>query len=432
MSVVFNVTYTLSKPKNNWSNFQKNIWENERKFYNLSADYNYVSYSLNGKKTQTNKDYLTYMEKSTGAFNFDGEITEKKLDEIKEKLKTTKSIIWHGFISFDEDTSVSFDNTEKCRKFLKQTLPTLFEQSHLNFDNVELFASLHKDTNHRHIHFEFFEKEPKRKNKNGEKVFTNKGAFKQIAIDNFMISSHLYFEKNKEELHLARNKALNRLKEIIPTFSKATDIQKSLYDLTLKLPKTNRLQYNSKNLDGIRKDIDNVVNQIISSDTKLSLFVKSMYSEIKKREDVAREIAKENKMFYIDKQRINANEIEKELKEKGELVNTKFDLQKNFNCIEKIKKDFKARLGQIVINICKNNKISFTKNFKKSTAPNKKGNVARIKAKEDRKMIVNNTKKFLSNLELMIGSIKTDFTNNLKQVEFEIKRDRENLLYEKQ
>ena len=195
MSVVFNISYTSAQPKKNATEFQTTEWKNERAFYDLTADYNYVTYSLNGTKTAKHKDILDYMQKDTGAFNLERPLTEEDVKDIKKRLAKSKSIIWHGFISFDKETSAAFTTPEQARKYLKQTMGALFENSHIDKDNVEIMASLHVDrAHHHHIHFSFWEMEPKRLDKNGEISFTQKGCFNQKCIDNYLIASSLALE----------------------------------------------------------------------------------------------------------------------------------------------------------------------------------------------------------------------------------------------
>lgn len=131
MSVVFNIAYTSAQPKKNATEFQTVEWKNERAFYDLTAGYNYVTYSLNGAKTAKHKDILDYMQKDTGAFNLERPLTAQDVKDIKERLAKSKSIIWHGFISFDKETSTAFTTPEQARKYLKQTMGALFERQFL-------------------------------------------------------------------------------------------------------------------------------------------------------------------------------------------------------------------------------------------------------------------------------------------------------------
>lgn len=160
---LFNITYTTPNPPKNYTGQRRAEYIAERNFYNLSADYNYFSYVLNGEKVEKNKDAEGYFTRTgSGLFGFDGEYSKEQIAALKERLKNTQSIIWHGFISFDQLTSMGFTSMDQAEKFIKQTFGAFLEKTHLKKNNVELFAALHTDhPHHNHIHFAFFEKEPK-------------------------------------------------------------------------------------------------------------------------------------------------------------------------------------------------------------------------------------------------------------------------------
>lgn len=418
MSVVFNISYTPAQPKKNATEFQAVEWKNERAFYDLSADYNYVTYSLNGQKTAKHKDYLDYMEKDTGAFNLDRPLTPENVKDIKERLKKSKSIIWHGFISFDKETSAAFTTPEQARKFLKQTMGALFENSHLDKDNIEIMASLHVDrSHHHHIHFEFWEKDPKRLDKkNGEKKFTQKGCFNQRCIDNYLIASSLELEDNKNDFHIARDNALARLKELMPQHkNKQSEIGAKLAEVASILPRSGRLGYNSDNMSALREQVDKAVDYIVARDDKLKQFVRETYGEIIKRENRAQELAKANKILWTQGGRFKPEEIEGKLTEEQM---KKFALSNKFACVDKLRPEFRARLGQIVINAAKwikEKKVANAKNCR-----NAGKNAMRIAARRDAMMIKRDVKKFIYGLEQTLCNIRTDFTPLLHQAEFEI------------
>lgn len=420
MSVVFNIAYTPAQARKNASEFQKAEWKNERAFYDLTATYNYETYSLNGKKTAKHKDILDYMQKDTGAFNLERPLTAQDVKDIKERLAKSKSIIWHGFISFDKETSAAFTTPEQARKYLKQTMGALFENSHIDKNNVEIMASLHIDrAHHHHIHFSFWEKEPKRFDKNGERKFTQKGCFSQKCIDNYLISASLALEDNKNDFHIARDKALARLKELMPQHKNTqSEIGTKLADVASILPASGRLGYMSDNMAIVREKIDRAVDFIVARDDKLRAYVRETFSEIIKRESKVKEIAKANKILWTQGGRLKPEEIEGKLT--PEQV-SKLGIQGNkFACIEKLRPEFRARLGQIVINAAKGIKDRKMTNAKSSQKAGK--NAMRIAARRDAAMLRRNVEKFLYNIEASMLRIRTDFRPLLHQAEFEIEQ----------
>lgn len=419
MSVVFNIAYTSAQPKKNATEFQTVEWKNERAFYDLTAGYNYVTYSLNGAKTAKHKDILDYMQKDTGAFNLERPLTAQDVKDIKERLAKSKSIIWHGFISFDKETSTAFTTPEQARKYLKQTMGALFENSHIDKNNIEIMASLHVDrAHHHHIHFSFWEEEPKRFDKNGERKYTQKGCFSHKCIDNYLISASLALEDNKNDLHIARDKALARLKELMPQHRNTqSEIGAKLAEVATALPHSGRLGYNSNNMMTLREQVDKAVDFIIARDIKLRQFVRETYSEIIKRENRVQELAKVNKILWTQGGRFKPEEIESKLSEEQK---KQFALSNKFACVEKLRPDFRARLGQIVINAAKGikeKKIAIVKSCRDAGK-----NAMRIAARRNAMMIKRDVKKFLYGLEQTMCNIRTDFAPLLHQAEFEIEQ----------
>lgn len=134
MKAIFNISYTSATPPASYSGNRRAEYIAERNFYNLTADYNFFSYALDGRKVVKNANaehYFTRENTNSGLFNLDGPISDDKKAEIKETLKQTDSIIWHGFISFDDVTSRGFTTQENCIKFMNQTFGAFLERQAL-------------------------------------------------------------------------------------------------------------------------------------------------------------------------------------------------------------------------------------------------------------------------------------------------------------
>ena len=97
------------------------------------------------------------------------EIIEKSKQEVKEMKKRVQSgekNIWHGFISFNKENSEKIDTPEKCIDLLKRTFNEFFKDAGFDKDNIDLMCALHLDKiEHLHIHYVFWERSPKIKNK---------------------------------------------------------------------------------------------------------------------------------------------------------------------------------------------------------------------------------------------------------------------------
>lgn len=371
MKAVFNIGYTTAKPPANYTGERRANYIAERNFYNLTSDYNYFTYTLNGQKVSKNANaehYFTREGTNTGLFNMDGGISEEEKTELKARLKETKSTIWHGFISFDDETSRGFTNQENCVKFMRQTFGGFLEQAGFKKSNIELYCSLHEDTAHRHIHFAFFEREPLRLDKNGALGFTRKGKISPVAIDNYLVSANMHLSAHGAEYYTSRDKALtelNRMREIKARTgfidgragTAALMLNVEINRLISKLPESGRLQYNSRDMERLRPDIDKIAEQLIYSDQRTFEAHGQMLKELARVENEVKQLAADSKLGYVDGKRMSAADIAAAMDDDGPTRNKKLSMcfldMQNVNYFERLKNDYKARIGNVVLGMCK-------------------------------------------------------------------------------
>ena len=93
----------------------------ERQFYSSNQNHDYVQYVETGSKEKI--DYVMYSgnkEKSQGVFNEKGLMSKSELKELRNQLRDTESVIWHGVISFTEEFGNTYcDTTEKAIAMMK-------------------------------------------------------------------------------------------------------------------------------------------------------------------------------------------------------------------------------------------------------------------------------------------------------------------------
>lgn len=145
------------------------------------------------------RDLLSYANErpgSTGAFDAEGDITPERAAKIRTELQRTKSIIWTGVLSFEENYGKLYCNDKAAaQELLSSTLQSLFSKSHLKFDNIDWYAALHENTDNRHIHICFWEKQPTFTKKGSKKFHhAERGKFRAEAIDNFKFAVAKHFE----------------------------------------------------------------------------------------------------------------------------------------------------------------------------------------------------------------------------------------------
>lgn len=328
--VLFNIGFCPGSPEKSWTAERKNAWLDTRSFYTCNAFYNYFSYTTNNNKVSqhisedtpraydivasNNDKNANYMEKTSGVFNNDGLLSGSQKAELEKKLQNTKSNIWHGFISFDPETSPLIHSPKEAIRFINRNMGAYFKQTHLDEDNIESFYSLHSDTDNNHIHFCFFEKEAKYINCKGYKTYTKKGVFgKKIkdksgksryidfARDDFLISAELYFSENKAELAEARNREVEILKATKPEIAQKIEfksLRSSLMNLKKVLPKTGHTSYNSKNMRNVRHEVNKCAKQLLDTMPKVRECYQKTRETIVKRTHELQKICKENDIPY--------------------------------------------------------------------------------------------------------------------------------------
>lgn len=356
---LFNISYTLPSAPSYMKGNARAEYQARRSFYDLTAQYNFFSYVLNGKKIARNanaEEYYTRGGTNGGLFNLDGAMSEGQVAEMKKRLESSKSVIWHGFISFDEETSRGFQTQENAAKFMRQTFGSFLERTHLNPKNIELYAALHLDKeHHHHIHFAFFEREPKHRDKNGVLGYTHRGKFDARAIDNYLVSANMHLSENGYEYYTARDRAMSRLREArkeIGNSVKNADLRLALSDLRSKLPKEGRLQYNAAQMKELRPDIDRVAELLIASDPAANAAHKEMLVQLARVKEEVIELVKDNKLAYSDDRRMSKQELAAAMSGDSSM-SLKFVDLKNVDYFERLQADYRARVGNVVLGVCK-------------------------------------------------------------------------------
>ena len=92
---LFNIAYTLPSAPSYMKGNARAEYQARRSFYDLTAQYNFFSYVLNGKKIARNanaEEYYTRGGTNGGLFNLDGAMSEGQVAEMKKRLESSKSV----------------------------------------------------------------------------------------------------------------------------------------------------------------------------------------------------------------------------------------------------------------------------------------------------------------------------------------------------
>ncbi len=272
----------------------------KRSFYSCNQDYNYVDYVKNGSNEKI--DYIDYsgnLEKSHGVFNEKGLLSDQDIKDLKTKMRVTESPIWHGVISFTEVFGNNYcPNYEIAYKLMKTEFPKFFKLAGLEPKNIVWFAGLHENTDNKHIHFSFFEKQPTRtKVLYDKKLFYSDGMINQFALDKFKLNIELQLKSMSADI-------INNRKDLIEINRKKLEqgvMMSKIKQLVHIFPKTGRLSYDSEDMKYFRPKIDNVVNLIIANNDDLKKKFKSFESALRDRDKEIMEICKRMKSKYENK-----------------------------------------------------------------------------------------------------------------------------------
>ena len=241
------------------------FYKEKRKYYSSNKSKDYINYIETGiKEFKDYVDYASNKEKSAGIFNQNGLLSEEDKKELRQDLRTTKSVIWDGLITFEENFGKTWCNSyEQAYELVKSELPKFFKRVGLNPDNMIWYAGLHENTDNRHIHLSFFEKEPIKLRQKKKGKFFSIGKLSKAAI--------LAFKANLELAATDFKVREIRDRQIIQDYIKqqlnadlGTILNNKLISLASRFPKTGSFAYASDNMAGLRSEVDSITTYLIN------------------------------------------------------------------------------------------------------------------------------------------------------------------------
>lgn len=286
---------------------------------------------------------LEYLQKSTGVFNQDGMLSKEQVKEMRKRAQTGEKNLWHGFISFNKENSEKIDDPEKCIALIKQTFGQFFKDAGFNPDNMDLMCALHLDRpEHLHIHYVFWEKEPKVKNQRavGYK-YRAKGKIPLDAIDKMTERLNAY--TIDDDLANKRKKVVEELTRTSNEYDVAhlNDIlRRWLKELADELPKDKPLWYGNKDMIPHRPKIDLVAEWLIDLDEKTREADSAFRDELRKKEQALKGIMGNYYQRRLATERLFMENVPNKADDDG---------VKSIHTIERLEWDYRRRLGNIVL-----------------------------------------------------------------------------------
>lgn len=362
---------------------------------------------------------LEYLQKSTGVFNQGGMLTKKQVKEMKRRAQTGEKNLWHGFISFNKENSKKIDDPEKCIALVKQVFGQFFKDAGFSPDNIDLMCALHLDRpEHLHIHYVFWEKEPKIKNQRAAGyIYRKKGKIPLDAIDKMTERLNAY--TIDDELAKKRQKVLAELYKTSHEFciARIKDVMRNLFkELANELPKDKPLWYASKEMAPHRVRIDTLAEWLISLDDKTYKADEEFRNALREKEQKLKPImdnyykSRAERELHIVQNMEGFTEMGKGLK--------------TLHTIEALEWDYKRRLGNIVLwKVREIQNQTYKRNPRKEYKTNDK-HLKRHLAISTRKIRRITDGLFSSVMELFYPET-TDYHNRLREIEDEIRKEQE-------
>lgn len=273
-----------------------------RAFYSCRDDYNYLSYINSGSEKKIDfVDYSGNHEKSTGLFSKDGLCSKEQIAELKQGFRATKSPVWHGVLSFEEMFGKKYcGDYSKAYNLMATQFPRYLKLAGFDPENVVWCAGLHENTDNRHIHFSFYEKQPLKYRKGKDELCFSHGKLSNFAnnklkinVENYLLNSRL-----NEQIYTTRKEITEEMKKKIAKNINKGECLKMLRKILLLIPTNGRVSYDSENMMFLKNDINHLVDLIIKQDDKTNAVFRTYLSLLQEKDASIRRMCADSKIDH--------------------------------------------------------------------------------------------------------------------------------------
>jgi hypothetical protein len=217
-----------------------------------------------------NNDSCLYEDKECFTWSMNGDIDAKR-DLIEINKLDSKGTLWSLVISFPPDFAINNGLITKQDYFqlTKNIIPTLLSEMGLKLNNVSWYCSLHRNTNNPHLHINFYEHHKTISDPSipYSCIHNLKSNIANYLIDNekFYRLRDQEFTKITGDVNLKELTKIKNQKLFGDKYRK--ELNSKLVDFYSILPKTGRLQYNSKNMKLYKNELDDIIKYILMHDS---------------------------------------------------------------------------------------------------------------------------------------------------------------------
>lgn len=278
-----------------------NVDYENRSFYSSNQKDDYLGYISKGILDGRNYDYVDYMGntlKSSGIFDAYGILSKSDIKTLREKLRNSSPVIWNGVISLEGEYGKEYlYDVNQAIELMKEVFPKYLKEAKYKLENIIWFAGLHENTDNRHIHICFFEKEPRYINPVTKEKKYRKGKVNDKAFNFFKYLVEEYFAIPNEELKQRRKELTEKLKiKFAETndytfFNLFHDYFRILYD---EIPTSSKIGYNTANMLSLKETIDKATELILNNDDYRKYYIALKNQVVKKDDEIIRRCKKYN------------------------------------------------------------------------------------------------------------------------------------------
>ena len=361
---------------------------------------------------------MEYFQKNSGVFNGRGILSPDEVAAMKKRILDGEKNIWHGYISLSEEESHKIDTPEKCIALIRSTFNAFLKDMKFNPDNIDLMCALHKDRpHHLHIHFQFWEKSPKYKGKDGRLEYRRRGKVEKSAIDAMFVRLGLAISDRRDSLYKNRDAAIQELYRAANaknSMQGSKRLKEEILSLAKALPKTGRIAYASKDMAPYRARADAIVKLLLDENPKARRADRRFYEALEERRREIENIC--GKPFIFSETNTPMDKLEAALPEYHNVIDSE-----SIKIAEDIEADYKRRQGNLVLKLAKFIKPEYYERRGKSKADNTKlkKRLAISRSKMGRAL-----DKFMRSFGDESESLEREFKSRLQEIEEEIARER--------
>lgn len=280
----------------------------KRSFYSSASPNDYMTYIDKGIDAGrgADRDYMEYMgnpDKSTGVFDSKGILDNTQRKGLRKQLREAKGNIWDLVISLDGGIGKErLCSYEQAYSLLTDVLPKLFRRMNLSIDNIVWYAGLHTNTDNRHVHVSFFEKEATFYNQARKEYRYRKGRIspEYISLLKADVEEHLF--SDKEETKIRRKRAIEEIKDMSVSFDDPRFplfLHKEVRALMEEIPMKGRHAYASLPIS-IQKHADSIAFSLLSNSVNGLELLNHLSSMREKEKQYAEKYSIKNPRYKSD------------------------------------------------------------------------------------------------------------------------------------